>query len=1429
MISRRIACKPQNDNYRRLADYIADAKNKGEKTLHSWHAGCWADYYDLAIQEVLDTQDLNTTSKKEKTYHLIVSFRPEDEAVLKEEDFKEIEKEFSKVLGFEEHQRHCGVHKNTNNIHMHIAYNMIHPEKLTRHEPYRDFYKRDRLHRDLEQKFGLQMDNGLQGKGPKRTNDKAVTYEAHSGQQSFDSYVKERESQISAALAEAKDWQDFHGALAVYGLEVRKRGNGCIIKNRHSKTAIKASSLGRNYSKSKLEGQLGEFVEAGPAVLAVKEVERYAAEPIHRGPERGTLYKEYKGAIENRKQRYEVLKTQEEELDKQGLSPLMMRKAKERIIRDRKAIRSDIPFSNWNDFLKLKARDGDKTALAILQTRQPKPSDEQNIVNVSFAVPEKLIQQIDDSAVIDKAHNAAIAAALDEIKKGNLFRNQYREGGRLQEEKPTEIISTVTVEKGEERDPSLESICQLAGVGFERIGFKRLHRPKLLQTVYRSTLRQVLNDEGYTTKRAGQGVALADSKIVTPVLSSFEQERQFRAAFQDTTERRGVFTTGQLQTDIADYFDKLNCPVKVDDIKEFLESKAIQEKLVPMPGQRTGQEEFTFKALLQAEKDNRAWLKLGMNRFQSYAVPEIEQRLAEIAGDIFDFKFVGEQKEAATGVLQSPDFITCIQGDPGTSKTTMLQAVVETYGRDRVLGLSKAGSAAKKLGDETGITAQTIDRFCIDYERRVMAMATGDEKELEATEYVKELFEQKPAMLIIDEASMMGSLDAVRLCNIAAKEGARIVAVGDTKQLPGVGAGKPFEEWQNDGARTFRLQQIRRQKGNIQRRAVEAMSQFDNAKASVNFLASGNIIKEVGDGEERVEAVVQEFLDHFDNDDAMPLLITSLNADREAFNKLIRDAFIEKGVVAEDSFRQKIELASGETTMRDFSAGDSIIFLKKGGSRIKCNEDDPILNGTKGKIISVENGRYSVQTESGQQINFSGDDFNHFDHAYCISTYKSQGISSDPHVIYHAPSYSPLLSKNEFLVGISRNKNTLSVYTDKGKKFLDKVQKAAVKNSALELFEQGNERASGTPWLCAATEAIAERLTLSSVLKQERSFLLSQAGKWNDVPEEDRKRINESYSKMQKGFHHRMGAADKLRSSSPLGLEAEAISKYERLIQEVEGLEKSKMSFSNKMSEQNKLINGFMKDFMEEYAPQGQVAAWCPEHKKTFTSGEIVNAHEVVLQKEFKKAVDRRKKALKDLSKEKDLAYQELKEGWKAKRWEWINNRSLLRTDKQQLLSLAKMNQLQGEEELRQKFDAKRENIWAESGFRTWNDFLHMKAQSGDAGAMEIWAKQYNPTLSEKRESKYMKESFFNGVKTDVDYRGNILHTLENGSMIKDNGDQVFFSQHDPTARKAASTLAKRKFGDFMEISGNKFSRVTDKMKRMKIAAVRGTGQAVGR
>lgn len=423
MISRKVDRKQENDNYRLLAFYVGAADHEEEKLLFRWHEGCASEEFDLAIREVEAVQDLNTRTTREKTYHMIVSFRPEDEPKLTEDIFKDIERSFAEALGFEEHQRHCGVHKNTANVHMHVAYNMIHPGKFTRHEPYRDYDKRDQVCRELEKKYGLTIDVQEQEetaekpgpRAPVRGNDKARTVEAHTGQQSFDSYLKERKQVLLEELEKIKLWRDFHKLCARLGLTFSLRGNGCIFKDKHGKHTAKASSIDRQFSKAAMEKRFGPF-EPAPN-QAFEEKERYSAKPLQAGADRNGLYEEYQEQVAAKKaalsalaeesrrreaqvrqiwaqHRRNVEKKQYSFTKKDFMDLLITTSRREeaalKSLRDevrtkKDAIRKQHPFWNWADYLQHKARGGDETALAILRSKaeevKPEGEEQQRQVN----------------------------------------------------------------------------------------------------------------------------------------------------------------------------------------------------------------------------------------------------------------------------------------------------------------------------------------------------------------------------------------------------------------------------------------------------------------------------------------------------------------------------------------------------------------------------------------------------------------------------------------------------------------------------------------------------------------------------------------------------------------------------------------------------------------------------------------------------------------------------------------------------------------------------------------------------------------------------------------------------------------------------------------------------------------------------------------
>ena len=399
MIAKRINIKPGNDNYARLAEYIQAADHDGEKSLMAWCAGCLGgDEYSEGIDEVEAVQDLNIRTRKEKTYHLVISFRPEDEARLTPESFKAMEERFAAALGYSGHQRHCGVHKNTGNLHMHMSYNMINPEKRTRHEPFRDFYKLSRVCRELEQEYGLTVDKGITpGIEPTRPNQKAALVEAHTGQQSFTSYAGEHREAIVRSLENAVSWRDIHTTLAGFGMEVKPHGNGMVIKDRHGKQAIKASSLDRTLSRGKLEARFGKH-ETSQELAQMQEQCRYASAPLHRSPERGALYAEYQQGIEKRKASLEGIKARQEDAlaairekwaskrnelehlniakkNRRNLAQLARKHEAEETARaklafqsPREAIRKEIPFTSWNAFLQHKSEQGNELALAVLRS-----------------------------------------------------------------------------------------------------------------------------------------------------------------------------------------------------------------------------------------------------------------------------------------------------------------------------------------------------------------------------------------------------------------------------------------------------------------------------------------------------------------------------------------------------------------------------------------------------------------------------------------------------------------------------------------------------------------------------------------------------------------------------------------------------------------------------------------------------------------------------------------------------------------------------------------------------------------------------------------------------------------------------------------------------------------------------------------------------
>ena len=294
MIAKHIK-RTSPDSFDRLARYIAAAEEEGEKLDRLWAVNCRAgdgiDDLEHIINEIRATQALNTRAKSDKTYHLMVSFRDEKPS---SDALADMERHFAATLGFEDHQRVAGSHRNTSKYHFHVAYNRIHPRTHRIHHPNHDYRALQRICREMEAKYTLKIDSGRPGAGERDTKPaKARDMEARTWEQSFHGYVTELRPELDAKLAASRSWQQLHAGFAEFGLRLRLRGNGLVVSDAgHKSRSIKGSTLGRQYAKGSLENRFGAFELMAGEKDARARI-RYERRPTtrHRGQSR--LWEEY--------------------------------------------------------------------------------------------------------------------------------------------------------------------------------------------------------------------------------------------------------------------------------------------------------------------------------------------------------------------------------------------------------------------------------------------------------------------------------------------------------------------------------------------------------------------------------------------------------------------------------------------------------------------------------------------------------------------------------------------------------------------------------------------------------------------------------------------------------------------------------------------------------------------------------------------------------------------------------------------------------------------------------------------------------------------------------------------------------------------------------------------------------------------------------
>jgi len=274
-------------SWQRLGAYILDANHTGEKVAWARVMNCASTDAGWAVKEIISTQARNTRSRRDKSYHLVVSF-PEGERPTREQ-VEDIEDRLCDAIGLTRHQRVSAVHQNTDNWHLHIAISTVDPRTFRNVAPFRDHFRLQEACAELEIKHDLSVDNHTTQRDAvqDRRNSRAADAATREGVPSFLAWVRQ---EAAPALLAARDagqgWQGLHRVAATHGLVAKLRGAGLVIGHaKDGRLHIKASDVDRRLSLKALTDTLGVFEPAGLAAGAQQTGASYT---------RGALYEAYK-------------------------------------------------------------------------------------------------------------------------------------------------------------------------------------------------------------------------------------------------------------------------------------------------------------------------------------------------------------------------------------------------------------------------------------------------------------------------------------------------------------------------------------------------------------------------------------------------------------------------------------------------------------------------------------------------------------------------------------------------------------------------------------------------------------------------------------------------------------------------------------------------------------------------------------------------------------------------------------------------------------------------------------------------------------------------------------------------------------------------------------------------------------------------------
>lgn len=462
--------------------------------------------------------------------------------------------------------------------------------------------------------------------------------------------------------------------------------------------------------------------------------------------------------------------------------------------------------------------------------------------------------------------------------------------------------------------------------------------------------------------------------------------------------------------------------------------------------------EFRINILIKFEKINEiseGILQLNLFKFHEVAIFENLQRLKnahsilppiqvdnaiEWAQKREGFVFAEEQilalRRALTGKL------SILTGGPGTGKTTILRSLVSILSAKNVrIGIAApTGRAAQKLTETTHIEAKTIHRL-LQFNPQTKKFSSNQDEPLEF-DYI-----------IIDEVSMLDTSLAHSLLD-ASPTFAHVLLVGDSDQLPSVGAGNILADFIGSGFFSVtKLQQIFRQgeHSEIVQLAHKIISGNDDVPPLTEDCSSINaehdfyfiLAQSPEDCAKKIEELHRNTLPDLFAIDPLkdvqvlaPLHRGSIGI--ETLNNQLQNIFSENGK---------------QIPWTRFRLGDKVIQLRN-------NYEKNIFNGDLGTIYNFDTENLSVFVNfNGEAVELSRAEIGDLTLAYAISIHKSQGSEFPIVIIPLMTQHYIMLQRNLLYTAVTRGRNKVFIVGD------PKAFSLAIKN------KKNVVRMTGLPYL----------------------------------------------------------------------------------------------------------------------------------------------------------------------------------------------------------------------------------------------------------------------------------------------------------------------------------------------------------------------------